>query len=68
MDGTRVSVNPPDDVVLASRVRELADQAASPEDLEAILRPEYPRVRVVRGVTDVVDRWYVYREGHWTRS
>jgi hypothetical protein len=68
MDGTRISANPPDDAVFASRVRELAVQIESPEDLETLLRPDYPKVRVVRGVTDVVERWYVYRDGHWTRS
>jgi len=68
MDGTRISVNPSDDAVLDRRVRELADQAGSPEELEDLLRDQYPNVRVVRGVTDVVDRWYVYREGRWARS
>jgi hypothetical protein len=68
MDGTRISVNPSDDAVFASRVRELADHIESPENLEAQLRPAYPEVRVVRGVTDVVERWYVYRDGRWTRT
>ncbi|MEP7379380.1 MAG: hypothetical protein ABI725_07450 [Chloroflexota bacterium] len=68
MAGTRISVNPPQDGVLASRVRDIGGQVESPEELEAMLRPDYPQVRVVRGVTDIVDRWYVYREGRWTRS
>ncbi|MEP7360616.1 MAG: hypothetical protein ABI744_03460 [Chloroflexota bacterium] len=68
MESTRISVNPSEDAVFASRVRELGDQINSPEALEDRLRPDYPQVRVVRGVTDVVDRWYVYREGRWIRS
>jgi hypothetical protein len=68
MDGTRVSVIPSDDAVFASHVREFATEASSPEELEEHLRVSYPEVRVVRGVTDIVDRWYVYRDGRWTRS
>ena len=68
MDGTRVSVNPSDDSAFAERVHELANQTDTPEKLQALLSPDYPLVRVVRGVTDIVDRWYVYREGRWTHS
>ena len=68
MDGTRLSINPPDDVVFATRVREQASKVEDPDALEAQLRADYPEVRVVRGVTDVVDRWYIYRDGRWTRS
>ena len=68
MDGTRVSIIPSDDAVFASRVQEVAGEAMSPEELEEQLRASYPEVRVVRGVTDIVDRWYVYRDGRWTRS
>ena len=68
MNGPRISVNPTDDEAFAKRVRDAGPRAATPEELEALLRPDYPQVRVVRGVTDVVDRWYVYREGRWTRS
>lgn len=68
MDGTRISVNPSDDAVFASRANELVRQIGSPEELEAELRPNYPDVRVVRGVTDIVERWYVYRDGRWISS
>jgi hypothetical protein len=68
MDGTRVSIIPSDDAVFASRVNEFAGDVTSPEELEEQLRASYPEVRVVRGVTDIVDRWYVYRDGRWTRS
>ena len=68
MDGARLTVNPPTDQAFSDRVHALAKEAGAPEDLEALLRPDYPQVRVVRGVTDMVDRWYVYREGRWARS
>jgi hypothetical protein len=67
MDGTRLSVNPPSDRAFSRRVHELARDASTPEDLELTLRRDYPLVRVVRGVTDIVDHWYVYREGRWVR-
>lgn len=63
----RIIANPPGDRKFAGRVEELANQADTPETLEQLVRHEYPEARVVRGVTDVVERWYVYREGRWTR-
>jgi hypothetical protein len=68
MDGARLTINPSTDSAFSSRVHELATQADTPEDLETMLRADYPKVRVVRGVTDLVDRWYVYRDGRWTNS
>lgn len=68
MDGTRISTNPPEDVDFARRVIELTPSSATPEALEEQLRSDYPRVRVVRGVTDILERWYVYRDGRWARS
>ncbi len=68
MDGTRISIIPSDDAEFAGRVQEVASDATSPEQLEQQLRASYPDVRVVQGVTDIVDRWYVYRDGRWTRS
>jgi hypothetical protein len=44
----------------------LATGIEQPEDLEQLLRDEFPRVRVVPGVVDGSDwRWYVYRDGRW---
>jgi hypothetical protein len=68
MDGTRLTINPSTDQAFGERVHELMPDSGTPESLEALLRPDYPQVRVVRGVTDMVERWYVYREGRWTRS
>ncbi len=68
MARARIIANPPDDRPFIGRVEELAGTVETPEDLEQLVRHEYPEARVVRGVTDVVERWYVYREGHWSRS
>ena len=68
MDGTRLSINPSNDPDFSRRVHELARGTETPEELELRLRSEYPLTRVFRGVTDIVERWYVYRQGHWTRS
>jgi hypothetical protein len=48
-------------------VNEVAGDVDTPEELEQQLRREFPLTRVFRGVTDIVERWYVYREGHWKR-
>lgn len=68
MDGTRLSVNPSNDPEFSRRVHELASDAATPDELELLIRREYPPARVFRGVTDIVERWYVYRDGRWTRT
>jgi hypothetical protein len=67
MANARIIPNPHDDRLFADRVEELAEGADTPEALEELVRGDYPEARVVRGVTDVVDRWYVYRDGRWTR-
>jgi hypothetical protein len=67
MARVRVIANPPDDDGFVHRVEELAETTETPEGLEQLLRGEYSEARVVRGVTDVVERWYAYRDGHWTR-
>ncbi len=68
MDGTRLSINPSNDPEFSRRVHEVARHVETPEELEQRLRREYPLTRVFRGVTDIVERWYVYREGRWKRS
>jgi hypothetical protein len=68
MAGTRLSIIPSDDPVFTELVREVEGRAPTPEALQELLRSEYPQVRVVRGVTDIVERWYVYRDGRWVRS
>ncbi|HEY7023570.1 MAG TPA: hypothetical protein VH371_01275 [Candidatus Limnocylindrales bacterium] len=61
----RLIVNPADDLEFERRTHELAATSDAPEELEENLREFYSRVRVVRGVTDIVERWYVYRDGRW---
>lgn len=67
MAKARIIANPPDDRLFADRVDQLAAAADTPETLEELVRHDYPEARVVRGVTDVVERWYVYRDGRWAR-
>jgi len=67
MAKARIIANPPDDRLFADRVELLAEGTDTPEALEQVVRHEYPEARVVRGVTDVVERWYVYRDGRWAR-
>ena len=64
----RLVINPANDPSFHERATQLARDIAEPEELERSLRDEYERARVVRGVTDVVERWYVYRDGHWVDS
>jgi hypothetical protein len=64
----RLVTNPQSDVGFQRRAEQLVNQVDSPEQLEALLRPDYQRARVVRGVTDIVERWYVYRDGRWVAS
>jgi len=65
---TRLVINPHTDHEFGRRAHELAEHADGPEQLQALLRDEYTRAGVVRGVTDVTERWYVYREGHWVNA
>ena len=64
----RLVTNPDTDGGFKRRAEELARQVDTPEALESLLRTEYRNVRVVLGVTDVVERWYVYRDGHWINT
>ena len=57
--------NPPNDEVFAREAQGLLDKAATPQELERLLRPKYVNARVFTGVTDVFERWYAYREGSW---
>jgi hypothetical protein len=61
-------VNPATDHQFRKRAEALAGSIETPEQLQQLLRVEYERARVVRGVTDVAERWYVYREGHWINT
>jgi hypothetical protein len=62
-------VNPPTD----SRLRETLDgmldrhSPGTPAELQALVRPEYPRlvVRARQLEHESVVVWYVYREGYW---
>jgi hypothetical protein len=64
----RLITNPQSDIEFQRRAEEFARDADTPEDLERLLRPQYSRARVVPGVTDIVERWYVYRDGRWVNS
>ena len=64
----RIITNPSRDERFVKRANELAERARTADELERLLREEYPSARVVTGVTDVIDRWYAYRDGRWTRS
>jgi hypothetical protein len=60
-----VVINPTTDAAFVAHAAELAEGAATPEDLQRRLRRRFERALVVRGVTDIVERWYVYRDGRW---
>lgn len=56
-----------DDLFRISAQRILGRKSESPEDLQTGLQADYPRVSVVRGIEDNgFERWYAYRDGHWT--
>jgi hypothetical protein len=65
-----VVVNPRDDADFQERVQAALDRVASPADLQAQLRSQYP-LAVVRARSlshEVIDTWYVYRDGRWITS
>jgi len=64
----RLVINPTTDTEFERHAEELATRASEPDELERLLRSRYPRARVVSGVTDIVERWYVYRDGRWINS
>lgn len=64
----RLVTNPTTDIDFQRRAQELAAKVETPEQLESLLHEEYVLARVVRGVTDIVERWYVYRDGRWINS
>jgi hypothetical protein len=68
MARVRISAIPANDMPFGRKAEQLVERCSTPEDLERELRVEYKRARVVRGVTDVVERWYAYRDGSWTPS
>jgi hypothetical protein len=62
-------VNPQSDARLRATLDAVLDEHApgTPAELEALVRPEYPRL-VVRARSlehESVVVWYVYREGYW---
>jgi len=64
----RLITNPANDIEFQRRAQELAARSDTPEELEQLLRQHFKRARVVRGVTDILERWYVYRDGRWVNS
>lgn len=63
-------VNPADDLTFAATARAKAPTSDGADELQAVLRSDYPRAvvrpRELSGESGRV--WYVYRDGHWTRS
>jgi hypothetical protein len=61
--------NPTDDPVFATAAETALGDARTTDDLQSVLRRDYPRA-VVRARDLAGDPliWYVYREGHWVRS
>jgi hypothetical protein len=64
----RLIVNPTNDTEFQRKAHEFAANVETPDELEHLLREQYSRARVVTGVTDIVERWYVYRDGRWINS
>jgi hypothetical protein len=65
-------VNPPSDVRLRRALEATLDEQGpgTPAELEALMRPDYPRL-VVRARSlehESIVVWYVYREGFWVPS
>lgn len=61
---------PRDDIDFVAMVDAAAIDAASPADLQLLLRAAYPNV-IVRGrglAGEGSETWYVYRDGSWTAS
>ncbi len=62
-------VNPPTDTRLRTTLDAMLDEhaPATPSELQALVRPDYPRI-VVRARQlehESLIVWYVYREGYW---
>ncbi len=69
--GPLLMINPSTDRELGQLARGLViDAQATPETLEAALRPLFPRLVVHRRELsgEDVQIWYVYREGHWVST
>ena len=64
----RLVTNPTTDADFQRHAEDLAADVNAPEELERLLRERYPQAHVVRGVTDIFERWYVYRDGRWVNS
>jgi len=64
----RLVTNPTTDAEFQNYAEERAAGVTTPEELKRLLNDRYPRAHVVRGVTDIVERWYVYRDGRWVNS
>jgi hypothetical protein len=62
-------LNPSNDEAFRRTAERLfAEDGEHPDELEAHLRGRFPNARVVAGIRDAGgERWYVYRDGSWTR-
>ena len=64
----RLVTIPHGDADFERAAQRLLEQVDTPEALESLLRDSYQKARVVRGVTDITERWYAYRDGRWVES
>lgn len=64
----RLVANPHNDLEFERLAETLVARVETPDHLERLLRERYPRARVVPGVTDITERWYVYRDGRWVNT
>src|ERR687894_785516 len=64
---SRIVTNPASDERFNALAAEFATRVSSPAELVHRLRPAYPLVNAVLGVSDGMepDPWYVYRDGRW---
>ena len=62
-------INPTDDPAFAAAAEAALDDGQTTDQLQAILRRDYPRAVVrARDLAGDPFVWYVYREGHWVRA
>ena len=62
-------LNPANDEKFAAHARALVDDATTPDELQAALRPVYSSAIVrSRDLAGEDEAWYVYRDGHWVPS
>ena len=67
----RLVINPQSDLEFATHVQRIAGAGhETPDELRNVLQWTYPQAMVHSGLQDAdgTQRWYVYRDGHWTEQ